>query len=79
MNPKVSLTRAGAVERGELGAYAGADGRTLRYRVVRAEEERHALLYLHGIESHGAWFLAAAEGPLCADARLICSIVAARG
>lgn len=40
----------------------GAGSRSLRYRVVRAPAERHALLYLHGIESHGAWFLAAARG-----------------
>jgi alpha-beta hydrolase superfamily lysophospholipase len=50
-----------AAGHGELGAYVAADGRTLRYRVVRASAERRALLYLHGIESHGAWFLAAAE------------------
>ena len=34
----------------------------LRYRVVRAHPERRALLYLHGIESHGGWFLDAAQG-----------------
>ena len=49
------------VEREEVAAYAAADGRALRYRVVRAHRERHALLYLHGIESHGEWFLPAAH------------------
>lgn len=46
----------------EVVSYAGSGGRVLRYRVVRAPRERHALLYLHGIESHGGWFLAAARG-----------------
>ena len=46
----------------EVGLYAGADGRELSYRVVRAASERHRLLYLHGIESHGGWFLPAARG-----------------
>ena len=45
----------------EIGVYAGAGGRELRYGVVRARDERRTLLYLHGIESHGGWFLAAAE------------------
>jgi pimeloyl-ACP methyl ester carboxylesterase len=49
------------VEREELRSYTAADGRALRYRVVRARPERQALLYLHGIESHGAWFLPAAR------------------
>lgn len=43
-------------------SYAGAGGTELRYRVIRASRERHVLLYLHGIESHGAWFLSAARG-----------------
>lgn len=47
--------------RGEFASYRGAGGRRLCYRVVRAPEERHALVYLHGIESHGGWFLPAAE------------------
>jgi acylglycerol lipase len=46
----------------ELDAFAGAGERMLRYRVVRAHPERRALLYLHGIESHGGWFLDAAQG-----------------
>jgi alpha-beta hydrolase superfamily lysophospholipase len=49
------------VERGQLGEYASTDGRTLRYRVIRAAHERHVLVYLHGIESHGEWFLATAR------------------
>lgn len=54
-------TVPGASERCELGAFEGAGGRRLRFGVVRAKPERRALLYLHGIESHGGWFLAAAE------------------
>jgi len=46
---------------GELRSYAGAGGTPLRYRVLRANPERFALLYLHGIESHGAWFVRAAR------------------
>ena len=53
----------------EVGSYAAADGRVLRYRVVRAVPERHRILYLHGVESHGGWFLAAAH----ALARLGCT------
>jgi pimeloyl-ACP methyl ester carboxylesterase len=33
----------------------------LRYRTVAAAAPRHCLLYVHGIESHGAWFLPAAH------------------
>jgi alpha-beta hydrolase superfamily lysophospholipase len=50
------------VSDGEPLSYQGAGGTTLRYRVIRASPERHVLLYLHGIESHGAWFLRAARG-----------------
>jgi acylglycerol lipase len=42
--------------------FTGAGGRALHYRVVAADPPRHALLYLHGIESHGGWFLPAARG-----------------
>ena len=45
----------------ELLGYEGADGTLLRYRVIRASRQRHVLLYLHGIESHGGWFLWAAR------------------
>lgn len=48
------------VEAGAARGYRAADGALLRYRVVRARPERQALLYLHGIESHGGWFLPAA-------------------
>ena len=40
--------------------HVGAGGRTLRMQVVEARPARHQLLYLHGIESHGGWFLRAA-------------------
>jgi len=46
----------------DVATYVGAGQRELRYRVVRAPAERHTLLYLHGIESHGGWFLPAARG-----------------
>ena len=62
MNDSIVLSAPGARARCELAEYEGARGRRLRYAVVRARPERQALLYLHGIESHGGWFLAAAEG-----------------
>ena len=46
----------------QLEEFEGAGGRWLRYAVVRGRSERGTLLYLHGIESHGGWFLRAAEG-----------------
>jgi len=58
------------VDRGEFGEYAGAGGRLLRYRTVRPtraadgripDAVRHRLLSLHGIESHGGWFLPVAR------------------
>jgi pimeloyl-ACP methyl ester carboxylesterase len=45
---------------GIIESFEGAGGRTLRCRVVAAPAPRHHLLYLHGIESHGTWFLPAA-------------------
>lgn len=51
--------------RSEAGEYRGSRGVLLRYCTVRARPERHALVYLHGIESHAGWFLPAAEA-LCA-------------
>jgi alpha-beta hydrolase superfamily lysophospholipase len=36
------------------------DGRELRYRVVAGHPATQHLLYVHGIESHGGWFLPAA-------------------
>lgn len=55
------LAPPGSVVSGELASFEGAGGRPLRYRVLRAPEERHALVYVHGIESHGGWFLPAAQ------------------
>lgn len=46
---------------GTEGSYAADDGVELRYQVVAAARPRHRLLYLHGIESHGGWFLPAAQ------------------
>ena len=57
----VVLSAPGVHERCEIAAFCGAGGRRLRYGVVRAKDERRVLLYLHGIESHGEWFLAAAK------------------
>lgn len=51
----------GAHDGGSVRGYLAADGRTLRYRMVEAARARHRLLYLHGIESHGTWFLPTAE------------------
>ena len=50
-----------AVGPGEVESFAGAGGRRLGYRAVRAPGQRHTLVYCHGIESHGTWFLPAAE------------------
>jgi pimeloyl-ACP methyl ester carboxylesterase len=45
----------------ETKEYEGAGGRRLRYRFMRAAPESHRVLVLHGIESHGGWFHAAAR------------------
>jgi len=45
----------------ESGSFIASDGATLAYQVVAAPRPRHRLLYLHGIESHGSWFLPAAQ------------------
>lgn len=55
------MSVTGVQERCELASFTGSGGRELRYGIVRAHPERRALVYLHGIESHGGWFLAAAE------------------
>jgi pimeloyl-ACP methyl ester carboxylesterase len=55
-----ALLPPGAPGAGEQGVYLGAGGRELAFRKVEASPCRHRLLYLHGIESHGAWFLPAA-------------------
>lgn len=41
----------------EIRTYRGAGGRLLRYQVVESRPAKHHLLYVHGIESHGGWFL----------------------
>lgn len=46
---------------GEIGSYLAGDGRRLRFQVVATEQPRRHLLYLHGMESHGGWFLPAAH------------------
>jgi alpha-beta hydrolase superfamily lysophospholipase len=50
----------GTIDPGDIGSFEGSDGRLLRYRIVASHGAKHHLLYLHGIESHGAWFLPAA-------------------
>jgi pimeloyl-ACP methyl ester carboxylesterase len=50
----------GTVDPGRIESFAARDGRLLRYRVVDSPHTRFHLLYLHGLESHGAWFLPAA-------------------
>jgi pimeloyl-ACP methyl ester carboxylesterase len=44
----------------QIRTYSGAGGRLMRFQVVEAKPVKHHLLYLHGIESHGGWFLRAA-------------------
>lgn len=50
----------GAPGTGELGSFRAGDGVELRYRKTGGTAARAAVLYMHGIESHGAWFLPAA-------------------
>lgn len=50
----------GATNPGERMWLSEVDGCDLWMRVVRARPERGRVLYLHGIESHGGWFLLAA-------------------
>jgi pimeloyl-ACP methyl ester carboxylesterase len=45
---------------GAIGSFLGASARLLRYRVVEAPNPVATVLCLHGIESHGTWFLPAA-------------------
>ncbi len=47
----------GAPGPGSVETFRAASGHYLRYRIVASSPTRHRLLYLHGIESHGAWFL----------------------
>lgn len=50
----------GTIDPGRIESFEGSGGRLLRYRVVASQPTRYHLLYLHGIESHSAWFLPAA-------------------
>jgi acylglycerol lipase len=50
----------GTIDPGRIESFEGSGGRWLRYRVVASQPARYHLLYLHGIESHSAWFLPAA-------------------
>jgi acylglycerol lipase len=50
----------GTIDPGRIESFEGSGGRLLRYRVVASQPARYHLLYLHGIESHSAWFLPAA-------------------
>jgi acylglycerol lipase len=50
----------GTIDRGRIESFNGSGGRLLYYRVLASRPARHHLVYLHGIESHGAWFLPAA-------------------
>ena len=50
----------GTTDPGRIESFEGSGGRLLRYRVVASQPARYHLLYLHGIESHSAWFLPAA-------------------
>lgn len=47
----------GTIDPGRIESFKGSGGRLLYYRVLASRRARHHLLYLHGIESHGAWFL----------------------
>lgn len=44
----------------QLHTYEGAGGRRLAFQAVVAANATHHLLCVHGIESHGGWFLPAA-------------------
>ena len=59
--PAGALPPGASTESTEVREYAGNGGTQLRYRIVAAPDARHTLLYLHGIESHGGWFLPAAQ------------------
>jgi acylglycerol lipase len=55
---------AAAQEAGAIAIYRAPDGHDLAYRAYRAAATpaATAVVYLHGIESHGVWFALAAEG-----------------
>ena len=47
----------GTTDIGQTAIHVASDGTELRYRTLRAEAERGVVVYLHGLESHGGWFL----------------------
>ena len=47
----------GAPSGGRIDEWVASDGRRLRFRTVSADREQTRILYFHGIESHGTWFL----------------------
>lgn len=51
----------GKLNCGEILEYRAADGDVLRYRRIDAVPSERDIVYLHGIESHGGWFVPAAE------------------
>jgi pimeloyl-ACP methyl ester carboxylesterase len=59
--PPAAMPPGTSADATEVRQYTGHGGRRLEFRVVAAPRARHTLLYLHGIESHGGWFLPAAQ------------------
>lgn len=55
---------AAARDAGAVATYQAPDGQALAYRAYRTgpAPADTALVYIHGIESHGVWFALAAEG-----------------
>lgn len=51
----------GTRDGGRLRCYRGAGGVPLYYRTLAGSRPEPSLVYLHGIESHGAWFLPVAQ------------------
>lgn len=51
----------GATDPGRIQSFEGSGGRMLSFRIIEAEQPRHHILFCHGIESHGTWFLPAAS------------------
>lgn len=60
ITPEAALP-PGTEDVGRVGRFMGAGDRPLRYRVLEAPRPRLQVVYLHGIESHGAWFLPVAS------------------
>jgi len=59
--PAAALPPGASLDATEVATYRAADGRNLAFRIVAADAPRHVLLYVHGIESHGGWFLPVAQ------------------